>query len=182
MKILSGWFLLPSILFIFFIFLKFGFVFWSEGYILIPIMQKELVTHLHLLTQKEFIDGIALSQLTPGPVTILASIAGYRIAGIIGALTAIFAMFLPGTLLMLFISKSYDKIKNSNFAIKILNTIISVIVGLLVVTAWRIGQTTIHTKLEFAMFFLILFLIIRFRVKPALLIIASALLGFILHL
>lgn len=181
MKVLS-WFLLPPLLLIFLVFLKFGLVFWSEGYVLIPIMQRELVNNLHLLSQHEFIDGISLSQLTPGPVTILATFAGYRIAGILGSLTAVFAMFLPGTLLMFYISKSYERLKNSNFALKILNTIIPVIVGLLMVTAWQIGHATIYNKIEFAIFFTVLFLIIRFKVRPALLIFASALLGFVLHL
>lgn len=177
-----NWFLFPPILFTFLIFLKFGLVFWSEGYVLIPIMQRELVSNLHILTQKEFIDGLALSQLTPGPVTIIAALTGYRLVGVIGALTAIFAMFLPGTILMFLISKSYEKIKNSSFAQKILNTIIPVIIGLLIVTAWQISRTTITNKLEFIIFFTVLILIIKFKIKPAILIIASALLGFILHL
>lgn len=181
MKILS-WSLFPSILFVFLIFLKFGFVFWSEGYVLIPIMQKELVTNLHILTQKEFIDGLALSQLTPGPVTILAALTGYRFIGIIGALTAILAMFLPGTILMFLISKSYEKIKNSNCAQRILNSIIPVIIGLLIVTAWQIGQKTITNKLGFIIFFSVFLLIVRFRVKPVILIVASALLGLVLHM
>lgn len=180
MKVFS-WFLIPPILLILGIFLKFGFVFWSEGYVLIPIMQKELVVHLHLLTQKEFIDGLALSQLTPGPVTILAALAGYRIIGIIGALTAVFAMFLPGTLLMLFISKSYEKIKSSSCAQRILNTVTPVIIGLLIVTAWQIGQNTITNKIEFIIFFIVFVLIAKFKIKPAILIIASALLGLVLH-
>lgn len=174
--------LFPSIIFILCIFLKFGFVFWSEGYVLIPIMQRELVSNLHILTQKEFIDGLALSQLTPGPVTILAALTGYRFLGIIGALTAVLAMFLPGTILMFLISKSYERIRSSNYAQRILNTITPVIIGLLIVTAWQISQKTITNKLEFVIFFTVLFLVIKFKVKPAMLIILSALLGFVLHL
>lgn len=83
---------------------------------------------------------------------------------------------------MFLISKSYEKINSSNIARKILNTIIPVIVGFLVVIAWKIGQTAIHTKLEFTIFFIALLLIIRFKVKLALLIIISALLGLVLHL
>lgn len=181
MKFFS-WFLFPPILIIFLIFLKYGLVFWSEGYVLIPIMQKELVSNLHILTQKEFIDGLALSQLTPGPVTILAALTGYRLVGIMGALTAIFAMFLPGALLMFLISKSYERIKNSSFAQRILNTIIPVIMGLLIVTALQISRTSITNKLEFIIFFTVLVLIIKFKVKPAILIILSALFGLFLHL
>lgn len=177
-----GLFLLPSMFFTFKTFLKYGFIFCSEGYVLIPIMQKEFVYHLHLLSQKEFIDSIALSQLTPGPVTIIASILGYHIEGVIGALIAIFAMFLPGILLMFFISKKYEKIKSSDFACKMLNTIVPVIIGFLLVTAWQISQKTITNKLEFIIFFTVFLLVVKFKVKPAIVIILSALLGLVLHL
>ena len=145
-------------------------------------MQRELVTNLHLLTQQEFIDGTAISQLTPGPVAILATFAGYRIAGVVGALVATFAMFLPGTVLMLFISKGYEKIKNSNLALKILNTLIPVIVGLLIAASWQIGKTSLGNKFDLIILLVSFFLIIRFKANPALLILASALLGLVLQL
>lgn len=174
--------LLHSMFFVFKTFLGYGLIFWSEGYVVIPIMQKEFVSNLHLLSQKEFIDSIGLSQLTPGPVTIIAAISGYHIEGLIGALVAIFAIFLPGTLLMFFISKKYEKIKNSNFACKMLNSIVPVIMGLLIVTAWQIGQNAIKNKIEFIMIFMIFILIVKFKVKPAILIIASVFFSIILNL
>ena len=181
MKILN-WLLFPSIFFVFWIFFKIGLIFFGGGYVVIPIMQRELVTNLHLLTQQEFIDGTAISQLTPGPVAILATFAGYRIAGVVGALVATFAMFLPGTVLMLFISKGYEKIKNSNLALKILNTLIPVIVGLLIAASWQIGKTSLGNKFDLIILLVSFFLITRFKTNPALLILVSALLGLVLQL
>lgn len=181
MKILSC-FAFPSLLLLFWIFFKIGLVFFGGGYVVIPIMQRELVTNLHLLTQQEFIDGTAISQLTPGPVAILATFAGYRIAGVLGALTATFAMFLPGMSLMLFISKSYEKIRNSNSARRVLNTIIPVIVGLLVAASFQIGQSTITHKIDWITLIGAFFLLVRFKINPAILIVVSAVLGLILHL
>jgi len=181
MKIFS-WLLFPSILFVFWIFFKIGLVFFGGGYVVIPIMHRELVTNLHLLTEQEFIDGTAISQLTPGPVAILATFAGYKISGVIGALVATFAMFLPGTALMLFISKSYEKIKNSNLARNVLNTIIPVIVGLLVAASWQIGKNSMGGKLDIIVLITSFFLLIRYKINPAILILASAALGLILHL
>ena len=181
MKIFS-WLLFPSILFVFWIFFKIGLVFFGGGYVVIPIMHRELVTNLHLLTEQEFIDGTAISQLTPGPVAILATFAGYKISGVIGALVATFAMFLPGTALMLFISKSYERIKNSNLARNVLNTIIPVIVGLLVAASWQIGKNSMGSKLDIIVLIASFFLLIRYKINPAILILASAVLGLILHL
>jgi len=181
MKILN-WFLIPSIFFVFWIFFKIGLVFFGGGYVVIPIMHRELVTNLHLLTEQEFIDGTAISQLTPGPVAILATFAGYKIAGIMGALVGTFAMFLPGTALMLFISKTYDKIKESNLAHRALNTVIPVIAGLLVATSWQIGKSAIHNWFDLVLFAASLILLVRYKINPAILILASAMLGLFLHL
>lgn len=181
MKVLN-WLLFPSIMFVFWIFFKIGLVFFGGGYVVIPLMHRELVANLHLLTEQEFIDGVAISQLTPGPVAILATFAGYKIAGILGALISTFAMFLPGTALMLFISKSYEKIKDSSLARKVLDTIIPVIVGLLIAASLQIGKSIMNNTTNITMLIISFFLLIKYKVNPAILIIASAILGLVLHL
>lgn len=180
MKILS-WILFPSLFLLFWLFFKIGLVFFGGGYVAIPLLHRELVTNLHLLTERQFIDGTAISQLTPGPVAIIATFAGYCISGVKGALIATFAMFLPGASLMFFLSKSYEKIKNSTVAKKILNTIIPVIVGLLVAATWQIGKSNLNDWQGVVMFLMASLFIIRFKINPALLIIVSAFLGFALH-
>jgi chromate transporter len=88
-----GWLLFPSLFVIFWIFFKIGLVFFGGGYVVLPVIHRELVTNLHLLTEQEFIDGTAISQLTPGPVAIIATFAGFIIANVWGALVGTFAMF-----------------------------------------------------------------------------------------
>lgn len=172
----------PTLFLVFWIFLKIGLVFFGGGYVVIPVMHRELVMNLHLLTEQEFIDGTAISQLTPGPVAILATFTGYRIAGVLGALVATFAMFLPGTVLMLAISKSYDRIKNSDLARRALDTIIPVIVGLLIAACWQMGKNAINGWYDFVVFALAFYFLIKFKTNPAILIIASAVAGLLLHL
>jgi chromate transporter len=170
-----GWFLFPSLLFLFWLFFKIGLVFFGGGYVIIPFIHRELVTNLHLLSEKEFIDGIAISQLTPGPVAVIATFAGFMISGVSGALVGTFAMFLPGSALMFFISKYYEKIKNSVFAYKVLNKIIPVITGLLVATAWQLGQASMSGAKEIIILFVVLLLLIRFKINPVILMFVFAL-------
>lgn len=180
MKIFS-WFVVPPLLLLFWLFFKIGLVFFGGGYVLIPVMHRELVTNLHLLTEREFIDGTAISQLTPGPIAILATFAGYRIAGILGALTSTVGMFLPGITLMLFISKNYEKIKNSQTARNILNTITPVIVGLLVATSFQMGKLIVINNANLIILIAALYLFLKHKINPAILIVISAFLGLILH-
>ena len=172
-----SWLLFPSIFVLFWVFFKIGLVFFGGGYVVLPVIHRELVTNLHLLTEREFIDGTAISQLTPGPIAIIATFAGFIIANIWGALIATFAMFLPGSTLMFVISKNYEKIKNSAFAIKVLNTVIPVIVGLLIATSLQIAQTTIDNKLDLVVLITSFILLVRFKINPAVLIIAVMFLG-----
>ena len=177
-----SWMLFPSLSFVFWIFFKIGLVFFGGGYGVIPVIHRELVTNLHLLSEAQFIDGTAISQLTPGPIAIIATFTGYIIAGVSGAIVGTFAMFLPGSVLMFFISKNYEKIKNSDTASNILSTITPVIVGLLIATSWQIGQANIHYKSDWIILFISLLLLVRFKINPALLIIFVAISGIFLHL
>lgn len=172
-----GLFLFPSIFFIFLIFLKIGLVFFGGGYVILPVIHRELVTNLHLLTEQEFIDGTAISQLTPGPIAIIATFAGFIIANVWGAIVGTFAMFLPGSALMFLISKNYDKIRNSSTAYQILNTIIPVIIGLLIVTSLQIAQNNHFNRLDLIILIISLILLLRFKINPAILIISVLIIG-----
>jgi chromate transporter len=170
MKILN-WLLIPSLIFLFWLFFKIGLVFVGGGYVLIPVMQKELVTNLHLLTDKEFIDGVVISQLTPGPVAILVTFAGYCVAGIWGALVSTFALFLPGAALMVFLSNRYEKIHDSHFAKKLPEALTPVIIGLLISTIWLMRKDTLTDKYDIMEIIIAFLLIVRFKINPILILI-----------
>jgi chromate transporter len=159
------------------IFLKIGLVFFGGGYVLIPLIHRELVVNQHLLTQQEFLDGTAISQLTPGPLAVLSTFAGYRIGGVLGAIVGTIAVFTPGTLLMLFLSASYAKLGKHESVRGALSTLTPTIIGLLISAAWVIGRESICHLSGLAIFAIALVALIRFRLNPALLIGAAALAG-----
>jgi chromate transporter len=116
-------------------FLQVGFVFFGGGFVLVPILHERLVTTLGWLTPNEFVDGVAISQLTPGPIAVLATFAGYRLAGIGGALLATVALFTPAVLLMLLISRFYEKLRHQSRVKHFLAGIVPAVVGLIVAAA-----------------------------------------------
>src|SRR6476660_5180031 len=77
------------------IFLRMGTVTFGGGFVMVPLIESEVVRTNHWLTPQEFADATALGQLTPGPVLITATFIGYRVAGRLGAVTATIAVFLP---------------------------------------------------------------------------------------
>lgn len=181
MKKLAVFFSIPIVK-LTWVFLKIGLVFFGGGYVVIPVLHRELVTNLHWLTERQFIDGTAISQLTPGPVAVLATFSGFIVAGIPGALVATFAAFLPGSLLMIFLSHSYSKLHKLESVRFVLNTLIPVIVGLLLAAAFNIGTEAGLNIISIIMFVISLVLLIRFKINPLFLIIASAIAGWLLKM
>ena len=98
-------------------FFKFGCICFGGGFVLVPAYLQEFVgeTAPYLnLPREEFGNIVALTQITPGPVSInSATFFGYRLNGIGGALVASFALLFPGTLLMSLALGGLEKWKNS---------------------------------------------------------------------
>ena len=103
------------------------------GLSMIAFMQDQVVNQLHWLTNREFLDGLALGQLTPGPILMVAAFVGYKLAGIVGALVAAMAIFLPSFLLMLSILPWMARIKEWRWMKAALKGIGPAVIGLLIV-------------------------------------------------
>lgn len=120
-------------------FFKMGLIFFGGGFVLIPVLHHRLVTVLHWLTAREFIDGVAISNLTPGPISVLATFAGYRVAGISGALVATAALLTPAAVLMLAIARQYERFRHDRRAQGLLSGMNPAITGLILSTAVLLG-------------------------------------------
>lgn len=74
-------------------FFQVGALAFGGGLTMIAFIQEQVVNQFHWLTQQEFIDGLALSQFTPGPILMVAAYIGYKLAGVAGAVVAATATF-----------------------------------------------------------------------------------------
>jgi chromate transporter len=82
-------------------FLKVGAFTFGGGLSMLAFIEEQVVRQLGWLTPREFVDGLALGQLTPGPVLMLAAFIGFKLAGVKGAAVAASAIFLPSFVMML---------------------------------------------------------------------------------
>lgn len=161
------------------VFFKVGFVFFGGGFLLIPTLHRELVVHLGWLSPREFVDGVAMSQLTPGPVAILATFCGYARGGTLGAVFATMSVFTPAFVLMIGLTKLYDRMREMEPVRAVMSVLPPVIIGLLLAAALDIGKTVPLSPLPIVVGIIALAAMLRYNVNPAILIILGCVIGVI---
>ena len=103
---------------LFWVYLKIGLLGFGGGYAMLSMIQFEVVEKHAWMTMSEFADVVALSQMTPGPISInCATYVGYQVGGIFGSLLASFSIVLPSLILLYFVLRYLFK-HNDNFIIK----------------------------------------------------------------
>jgi chromate transporter len=160
-----------------FVFLKVGTVIFGGGFAAIPFLQHEVVDLRHWLTMREFIDGVALGQITPGPVAITAAFIGYKVLGLPGALIASLGTFLPSTFMLIGLVHIYRRIKDHVLVRGFLSGVMPAVTGMLLTATVFIGRSAITGPVPAVMAPLALALLIRYRLDPVWLILGGALAG-----
>ncbi len=101
------------------------------GFASLPLMLHEIVNIRGWMESKTFMDGIALGQVTPGPIVITSTFVGYMIYGMAGAFTATLAIFTPSFLMVVVLTPIMDRLKTSAYFLRITKGILASFVGLL---------------------------------------------------
>jgi chromate transporter len=125
------------------IFLKIGVISFGGGYAMIPILQWDMVDHLGWLTLQQFLDGILLGFVTPGPIIILATFVGYWVHGLLGAVVATVSIFLPPIAIIIFLTPFYQRIKEARLMRHVIRGILAALVGMLVLVIIQMGQAAL---------------------------------------
>jgi chromate transporter len=159
-------------------FLKVGLVFFGGGFVLVPVLHHRLVTELGWLNPREFLDGVAISNLTPGPIAVLATFAGYRVAGVTGALISTAALLAPAMGLMWLMSGQYERYRGDDRAQRFLGGVNPAVTGLILSAAVLLGNNAIGSW-RGGIFCGVSFLLLRgFRWHPAFVLAMGAAAGF----
>jgi len=151
------------------------------GFVFIPMIQHVVVQEHSWLTRQEFIDGIALSQVTPGPILNVAAFIGYKVMGIPGALTATIAIFLPPALVMLVSAHFLAQVRNSLHVKAILRGIRPAVIGMIAAAAWSVGSTANPSWQSAVIFLVALTALLGLRVSVVWIIPAAGLAGLLLY-
>ena len=119
-------------------FLKVGAFTFGGGLSIIAFIQDQVVNQFHWITPQEFIDGLAIGQLTPGPIIMVAAYVGYKVAGAAGAAVAAFAIFLPSFALMLAIVPVLDRVRRLAWIKAAMKGISPAVIATLAVTIFQL--------------------------------------------
>ncbi len=101
------------------------------GFASLPLMFHEVVNAMGWMDGKTFMDGIALGQVTPGPIIITATFVGYLVRGLPGALVATIAIFTPSFIVLVAVTPFFDRLKGSRYFPGATRGILASFVGLL---------------------------------------------------
>ena len=150
------------------------------GYVVIPALHELFVENLNWLTSAEFADGLAIGQITPGPIFVTATFIGYKVAGVVGAFLATVAIFTPPAVLTVLLSR-FVKILNQSSVVKAaMKGVRAAVIGMIFASAITIGQTITPSVVSAIIFAAIFIISLKYTISPVYLIIASGVAGFIL--
>jgi chromate transporter len=111
----------------------------------LPEMHRVAVDVQHWLTDKQFADVFAISQLSPGPNVLIVTLIGYTVAGVTGALVATLAMCLPTALMAYGVSRILTKSSHSRWPAIIQSALVPLSIGLMGASGFILARASDHT-------------------------------------
>jgi chromate transporter len=163
-------------------FLKIGAFSFGGGYAMLPLIEEEIIEVHNWISHTEFIDIIAISEMTPGPIAVnSATFLGYKVAGVLGSAIATIGVVLPSFIVMSIIFHFVYKFKNSPYVDWIFKGIRPVVLGLIASAAISVAHST-FADIKSVIIAIFLFYIVTFKkFNPILAIVVAGILGVILY-
>lgn len=160
-----------------YVFIKAGALTYGSGFVIIGVLREDVVENFHWLTSKEFLDGIAFGQITPGPVVITSTFIGYMVSGFSGSLLATVSVFLPSFVLVMIVAQIIDKIKDNFYLQSALKGANAAAIGAIITIAYYLSGDAIFDYWTLGLFFLAGLILFTTKLKPYYLIIIAAAAG-----
>jgi chromate transporter len=165
---------------IFLEFFKIGLFTFGGGYAMIPLIEKEIVNKYHWLTTEQFVDLIAIAEITPGPIAVnSATFVGYKVAKFWGALLATLGVVLPSFLIIWGIASVFFSYQNNQIVQAVFKGLRPAILGLIIVAALSITKIAITDYKSILILIFVVAGIWILKIHPILALAVSAIIGFI---
>ena len=173
---------MKKIIKIFFIFFKIGSFTFGGGYAMLPIIKRELVDNLGWIQEKDIYNYYAIGQSTPGIIAVnTATMTGYSLQGVKGALAATTGFILPSLIIITLIAsffKRFQKIEVFQHAFAAIQVAVVALIIDIVIKMW---QKSDKSKLSFLIFITAFLLLIIFDISPVFVILGSSAAGVLIQ-
>ena len=128
-----------------------GAVAFGNGATIMPLLQAEVVDAHGWLTLRQFADGVALGQVTPGPFLITAAFVGFKVGGLAGATLATFGIFSPSFAMTLIFTEVFGRVRDLRPVRGALAGVLASFVGLLAAVTLQLGQVALTSLAALAL-------------------------------
>ncbi len=167
---------------LFLTFCKIGTFNFGGGYAILPLIEKEIVINNNWLSRHDFIDLIALSQVTPGPISInSATFIGYRLAGIPSATAGTFGLVFPAFFIMITVAITIKKFRSSDWMGHAFLGLRPAVIGLITAATFSIGRTSITDLKSMVIAALTAILVFKTKLNPIIILLIAAISGGIIY-
>jgi chromate transporter len=159
------------------LFLKVSALTFGGGIAILAFVQEHVVNQMHWLTPREFLDGLALGQLTPGPTLMIAAYVGYKVAGLSGSLVSALCIFAPAFFLLLPLLPVLERFEHLLWIKAAMRGINPAVIGCLVVTLAQLLPHAAPDSFGVVLLALTALALVFWRIAPLPLILGAGLLG-----
>ena len=150
------------------------------GYVIVTLMKEKFVDQLHWIEEDEMLDLIAIAQSAPGAIAVNGSIVvGYKLAGLLGALTAILATIIPPFVIISVISYFYELFRDNFVVSTLLSGMQAGVAAVIGSVVWDMGGGVLKQKsaLSVAIMLLAFIAVCIYRVNVIIVILVCIALG-----
>jgi chromate transporter len=163
-------------------FAKAGAFVFGSGLAIVPFLYGGVVRDFHWLTERQFLDAVAVAMITPGPVVITAAFIGYLVAGVVGSSTAALAVFAPPFFIVIIAAPYYRRFARNPQVNAFVRGVTAAAVGAIAGAAVVLGRRAI-VDWQTGAIALITFvgLLVTKKIPEPLLIIGAGVLGLAIH-
>jgi chromate transporter len=168
-------------------FFKIGATLFGSGYVLVSYLQSGLVVQRHWLTNQQLLDAIAVGQFTPGPLLTTSTFIGYLLGhehfngglsgGVVGAIIATLAIFLPSFLFVAILGPMLQRIRHNRYARGALDAMNAAVVSLIFVVLINLGMAALKDWLTILIAIAALALLLWRNINATWIIVAAGFLG-----
>jgi chromate transporter len=161
------------------LFLRTGGLLFGGGYVMIPLIEHDVVERFEWLTKEQFLDGVALGQSTPGPIVITSTFVGYGAAGWSGAVVATVAVFAPSFVFAVIVARFTDRLRAWKLGRDFLAGVGAAVAGAILATAALLAGDALDDVLTWAIAIVALAVLTLTRTQAIYLLAAGAVIGFL---